>query len=238
MAYQPARGRYEYFNTSAKWLGSFGSGQFAGLRAILDSDFAAVLDRQKQVDQIVAAEPKDPNADTWWDKPLISPTSQALFEASKAIAVQPDQKTVLEALFQQAKNAHGAEKGVYMVFSFKQSRLFLAPATNKSPAAKQKTEFTWDLATDSTGRAVMPTDGTQIVIGTLHTHWDDAGREYAGVSNDKDVPSAKTNQFVVYALDRNYLHRANPDGSVHNRLGRNLADVLTPALLIYSKTVK
>lgn len=238
MAYQPARGRFEYFSPSAKWLGSFGRGPLSELRAILESDFNDVLARQKEVDKIIAAEPKDPNADTWWDKPSISPTSQAMFEASKGIAVQLDQKTVLEALFQQAKNAHGAEKGVYLVFSFKLSRLFLAPATNRSPADKQKREFTWDLGRDSTGRVVMPTDGTQIVVGTLHTHWDDAGHEHPGVSVDKDVPSAKTNQMVVYALDRNSLHRVNPDGAINNGLNRNLSDVLTPALLIYGKTVK
>lgn len=236
MGYQPAKGSFEYYSPSGKYLGTWGSGSFSGFRALLDSEYDGVLTRQKQIDAITASQPAEPGADTWWDKPIIGPIAQAMFEASKPIQVQVDQNIFLEGLFSDAKAAHGEEQGAYMVFSFKLLRLFFVRATNKAPAANRKTEFVWDLGKDASGRIVMPTDGTQVVIGTVHTHWDDRGREHVGLSLDKDVPSARTNKFVVYAIDRNFLHRADTDGTRHDRLARVLTDILSPALRIYGKS--
>ena len=53
----------------------------------------------------------------------------------------------------------------------------------------------------------------------------------AGVS-DVDVESARTERFVVYAIDSHYLHRANPNGSTNDKLERK-GNVLREALRIF-----
>jgi len=246
MSYNPPpKGRFEYYSPDGKYLGEWGSGPFAGFRALLDSEYDTVLANQKRIDAMrddwdpgMGPENRDPfvQPDPGWTKPLIGPIGWAMFDASKPIQVQVDQKVFLEGLFTDAKNAHGAEKGAYMVYSFKLLTLSLVRAVNKAPAANQKTEFVWDLGKDNLGRRTLPTDSTKVVIGTIHTHWDDNGREKPELSRDKDVPSARDNKFVVYALDRKYLHRADPDGVPHDRLARNITDVLSSALRIYGKT--
>jgi hypothetical protein len=159
-----------------------------------------------------------------------------MFEASKPIVVQANQDTLINRLFSDAKAAHGEEQGAYMVYSYKSGTLSLIRATNGAPQAQRKTRFLWSLGKDSFGRAVMPADGTQVVIGTIHTHWDDQGREAPELSRDVDLPSARTMKIVVYALDRRYLHRADPDGTAHNKMTRALSDVLSPALRVYGKS--
>jgi hypothetical protein len=112
----------------------------------------------------------------------------------------------------------------------------LIRATNASPQAEKKIRFLWNLGKDTSGRAVMTNDATQVVIGTIHTHWDDRAREAPELSRDVDLPSARTMKFVVYALDRNYLHRADPDGTPHNKMTRAISDILSPALRVYGKS--
>jgi len=94
--------------------------------------------------------------------------------------------------------------------------------------------------------AVLPGgDSGQRVIGDIHTHalLDPAltstaagmrtgPRMIAGVS-DVDIESARTERFVVYAIDSRKLHRANPDGSTNDNLEHNKSNVLRDALRIF-----
>ena len=235
VAYIPARGSYEYYSDAAKYLGTWGSGPFAGFRGLRESEYADVLALQKKV-QARMDESVDPNQDPGWSKPLIGPVAQAMFEASKPIVVQATQDVIINKLFSDAKAAHGEEQGAYLVYSYRLGSLSLIRATNGAPAAEKKTSFKWSIATDAFGRVVMPTDGSQIVIGTIHTHWDDQGREAPELSRDVDLPSARSKKFVVYAIDRSYLHRADPDGTPHNKLPRAISDILSPALRVYGKS--
>jgi hypothetical protein len=235
MAYTPTHGSIEYYSDAGKYLGTWGSGAFAGFRGLRESEYQDVLALQKKVQERIN-ETADPNEDPGWSKPLIGPIAQAMFEASKPIVVQANQDTLINKLFTDAKNAHGEEQGAYMVYSLKLGTLSLVRATNGASQAERKTRFLWSIGKYSSGRIVMPTDGTQVVIGTIHTHWDDQGREKPELSRDVDLPSARTMKFVVYALDRHYLHRADPDGTPHNKMTRALSDILSPALRVYGKS--
>ena len=235
VSYVPAKGSFEYYSASGKYLGAWGSGAFAGFRGLLESEYQDVLTFQRRV-QERAAEIADPNEDPGWSKPVIGPIAQAMFETSRAIVVQSNQDTLINKLFDDAKAAHGEEQGAYLVYSLKLGTLSLIRATNGAPQAERKTRFLWSLGKDASGRAVMPTDSSRVVIGTIHTHWDDQGREVPELSRDVDLPSARTMKFVVYALDRKYLHRADPDGTPHNKMTRSISDVLSPALRVYGKS--
>jgi hypothetical protein len=235
VAYTPAKGSFEYYSASGKYLGAWGSGAFADFRGLLESEYQDVLTFQRRVQERVA-ETADPTEDPGWSKPLIGPIAQAMFEASKAIVVQANQDTLINKLFNDARAAHGEEHGAYLVYSLKLGTLSLIRATNRAPQSQRRTRFHWDIGTDASGRAVMPTDATQVVIGTIHTHWDDQAREAPELSRDVDLPSARTMKFVVYALDRRYLHRADPDGTPHNKMTRDISDVLSPALRVYGKS--
>jgi hypothetical protein len=236
VAFIPARGSIEYYSEAGKYIGTWGSGPFAGFRALREQEYQDVLAFQKKVQERVD-QAADPNEDPGWSKPITGPIAQAMFEASRPIVVQGNQDSVINTLFRDAKAAHGEEQGAFLVYHFIPGTLSLIRATNGAPAAERKTRFLWSLGTDrATGRVVMATNGTQVVIGTIHTHWDDRGREAPEASKDVDVPSARTMKFVVYALDRNHLHRVDPDGTAHNKLPRAISDVLSPALRIYGKT--
>jgi hypothetical protein len=101
-----------------------------------------------------------------------------------------------------------------------------------------------------TDRLVVPGgDAEQRVIGDIHTHYlldpfIDTNRTgvgttisshrqvlHAGVS-DVDVGSARTHRMVVYAVDSRHLHRADPDGSKHDKLPRS-GDILRQALRVF-----
>lgn len=93
-------------------------------------------------------------------------------------------------------------------------------------------------------------DEQQRVIGDVHTHvlvdplidvtstrqgtTDRATVRtvHSGVSDDVDVPSARDNRIVVYAVDSKWLHRANPDGSKNDELDPS-RNVLREALRIF-----
>lgn len=235
MGYTPAKGSFEYYSAAGKYLGTWGRGAFAGFRGLLESEYQGVIAFQQRVQSRVA-EVADPNEDPGWSKPLIGPIAQAMFEASKQIVVQGNQDTLINKLFNDAKAGHGDEQGAYLVYSLKLGTLSLIRATNQAPPAQRRTRFHWNLGKDASGRAVMPNDATQVVIGTIHTHWDDQGREAPELSRDVDLPSARTAKIVVYAVDRKYLHRADPDGTPHNKMTRNITDILSPALRAYGKS--
>lgn len=101
-----------------------------------------------------------------------------------------------------------------------------------------------------TDRAVLPGgDAAQRVIGDIHTHFlldplidvnssslgttirSSQATLHSGVS-EVDVGSARTTRIVVYAVDSQHLHRANPDGTKNDRLPR-AGDVLREALRIF-----
>jgi hypothetical protein len=233
----------DYYTPSGKYLGTWGRGQGSAtaVRGILESDYDTLAreawkaaERSRTGDGIDRC---DYHGTRSWERPRVVANSQDMFNASKQIAVQADQRVFLEGLFADARSTHGEEQGAYLVYSFKDGSLRLIRARNRELTAEdRKVRFKWDLGVDKSGRVVMPTDDTQVVIGTIHTHWDDQKREVPEVSPRWDVPSAKDKRFVVFALDRNHLHRADPDGSAHNRLPRNLDDVLSPAMRIYGNT--
>jgi hypothetical protein len=100
-------------------------------------------------------------------------------------------------------------------------------------------------------RRVLPgSDAEQRVIGNIHTHYlldplIDLNRghsgttiryaqysPHSGVSDDFDVASARKDHIVVYAVDSEYLHRANPDGTKNDKLPCS-GDVLREALRVF-----
>jgi hypothetical protein len=101
-----------------------------------------------------------------------------------------------------------------------------------------------------TDRFVVPGgDAAARVIGDIHTHYlldplIDLNRSSVGTTirfsqtslhsgvSDVDVASARDHRLVVYAVDSNYLHRANPDGTKNDKLPRS-GDVLREALRIF-----
>src|SRR6185369_17246948 len=95
MSYNPPpKGRFEYYSPDGKYLGEWGSGPFAGFRALLDSEYDTVLANQKRIDAMrddwdpgMGPENRDPfvQPDPGWTKPLIGPIGWAMFDASKPI---------------------------------------------------------------------------------------------------------------------------------------------------------
>jgi hypothetical protein len=118
VAYTPAKGSHEYHSDAGKYLGTWGSGAFAGFRGLRESEYQDVLAFQKKVQDGIA-ESADPNDDPGWSKPIIGPIAQAMFEASKPIVVQANQDTLINKLFSDARAAHGEEQGAYLVYSYK-----------------------------------------------------------------------------------------------------------------------
>jgi hypothetical protein len=93
------------------------------------------------------------------------------------------------------------------------------------------------------------TDTGERVIGDIHTHAlldplinttsTATGTRIGGAHmvsgvSEVDVDSARTERFVVYAIDSQYLHRANPDGSKNDKLPQS-GDVLREALRLFGR---
>ena len=102
----------EYYSDAGKYLGAWGSGAFAGFRALRESEYQDVLAFQKKVQDRIN-ETADPNEDPGWSKPLTGPIGQAMFEASRPIVVQANEDTLINKLFNDAKAAHGEEQGAF-----------------------------------------------------------------------------------------------------------------------------
>jgi len=133
-----------------------GIGTLRRVPRLLESEYDDVLAQQKKIDALAAEtlnDDSDPEGipsqqterDPGWSKPVIGPIGQAMFAASKPIQVQANQQALLDAMFNDAKRAHGAEQAAYLVYSFPQGTLSIVRGTNRAPADRQRTEGKLDL---------------------------------------------------------------------------------------------
>jgi hypothetical protein len=164
--------------------------------------------------------------------------------ATVTIAPLPDQRQALTALYADAK-ARNVEQVLFLLLDLRAARLSMVRAQGVTATSREANIPLGRVPGTSIRTLPPPAGSTSLqVIGNVHTHYLSAPSVRAvpggtvrttmgyGVSA-VDVTSAKTDGIVVYALDDRYLHRANPDGTRDDKLGRDF-DVLLDALEVFS----
>jgi hypothetical protein len=191
------------------------------------------------------------NAPGDWDDLMID----RLIAAGRRLTIQPeaDQWTFINRLFDlatQAAQAAGrnriAQEFVgFFVLDVSAATLRLVQATNVTMDGDHAV-IPISHATFTGGRrvAVLAGNANERLVGDIHTHAlldPDATSTATGMRtgmrlihgvSDVDVAAARTDRFVVYAIDSRFLHRANPDGSKNDRLKKK-GNVLREALRIF-----
>jgi hypothetical protein len=208
--------RIDYYDTDAKLLMSRGTGALIARRIISRDEFDSITKNNAPVDL---------------DKLLVS--------HSKEITIDPNRGTFLDTLVDHALGGD-TEMGAYITLQYSTGILRYNLAR---PANSSNVHFTFSV-TRFRDVALVPSDYTRQVIGTVHTHYADVAamdaktpgvhHSIAPQVSDLDRMSAKDNQFFVYAIDRQYVHKAFPDGTVQNKLPRDL-DILIDAIDSYGR---
>jgi hypothetical protein len=164
--------------------------------------------------------------------------------ATVTIAPRPDQRQALTALYADAK-AQNLEQVLFLLLDLRAARMSMVRARGVT-ATSREANIPLGRVPGTNIRTLPPPAGSASlqVIGNVHTHYLSAPSVRTvpggtvrttmgyGVSAI-DVTSARTDGIVVYALDDRYLHRANPDGTKDDKLGRDF-DVLLDALEVFS----
>jgi hypothetical protein len=208
--------RIDYYDTDAKLLVSRGTGKPIARRIISRDEYESITKNNAPVD-----------LDKW------------LVSHSKEIIIDPDRGTFLDILVDHARGGD-TEMGAYITLQYSTGRLRYILAR---PVDSSDVDFTFSVARFR-DVILVPSDHTRQVIGTVHTHYADVAamdaktpgvrHSIAPQVSDKDRMSAKDNQFFVYAIDQQYVHKAFPDGTVQNKLPRDL-DILIDAIDSYGR---
>jgi subtilisin family serine protease len=193
-----------------------------------------------------------------WDDQMIA----QLIGAGHRLTIQSetDQWRLIKALFAKAeadaRNAAQERRAArefvaYMLLDIIKATLVLVEAANVTMENRHaKIPLgVFHERPDEPRRFVPGGDYGTRVIGNIHTHYlldplidlnstsiTTTTRSiqtslHSGVS-DVDVDSARGDHIVVYAVDSNYLHRANPNGTKNDKLARS-GDVLREALRVF-----
>jgi len=166
------------------------------------------------------------------------------------------QRKALSRLFEKAK-ATGKEQGVYIVLRiYDRERRAALWFLTAQPASSSAVHFTANYgAVGPVGSKIIsvPNDRDKQVIGLVHTHYlaqppvvaqtTHVGTTWSqrqivkklvhAVSAD-DIRSAVDNEFIVYALERNQIHKAVPNGKAINGMKWPSFNVLEDALDSFS----
>jgi hypothetical protein len=158
---------------------------------------------------------------------------------SRELVIQQDGAAFIATLVQTAQRTR-KEQGAYIALQYSTGHLRYVTAT---PSSSSETDFSFLVAKVGNLRLV-PSDHTLQIIATVHTHYADVAalnaaspgvrHSIAPQVSDLDQNSTKTEKFFVYAIDAHYVHKANPNGQVANKLRRYL-DILTDALESYGR---
>ncbi len=223
--------RTDFYDTNAKFLGGRGSGMPVARWIIPRDEFQKITGNDAfatRVRRNVGLQVLD-NPALFGDR-----LGAALAQQGRAIVFQTSGAAVIAALVQTAVRTR-KEQGAYITIQYSTGKLQYLVA---NPTSSSETDFSPPVAPFGDVRLV-PSDHTLQIIGTVHTHYADVAamdasnpgvrHSIAPQVSDKDRASAKSEKFVVYAIDANYVHKALPNGQVQNKLSRNL-DLLTDAL--------
>jgi hypothetical protein len=228
--------RTDYYDTNGKLLESRGSGAPIARRILPRDDYQKIT----SADALATRARQAVGLDVLNNPLLFGDRLEAQLAAkSQALVIQPNGATFIATLVQTAQRTR-KEQGAYIALQFSTGTLQYVVAT---PTSSSETDFSFAVARFGNVRLV-PSDHTLQIIATVHTHYADMAalnaaspgvrHSIAPQVSDLDKNSAKTEQFFVYAIDANYVHKAFPNGQVQNKLSRQL-DILTDALESYGR---
>jgi len=166
------------------------------------------------------------------------------------------QTKALVRLFEKAKKA-GKEQGFYIVLKVydieRRAALWLLPADPESSSAVHFRVNLGEVGTAGNKIRSVPNDPAKQVIGLVHTHYlkqkpfvqqsttigsswraEEKILKVVHAVSPEDIKSAIDNEFVVYALESNQIHKATPNGRANNGIKWPSFNVLEDALDSFS----
>ena len=242
----------DYYDTNAKYLGTFGSGTPVARQIIPRDDYNKITAAYREQQERAAQTFRERTAPRAGRAPAIdnsilardlfsSDVEAKLLAASKTLNIQSNGAAVVAGLVQSAKSSR-KEQGAYIALQYSTAKLVYIVA---NPVSSSEVDFVFSLQRYQDMRFV-PGDMTMQIIATVHTHYANVAAMARTVGggqvrysirpavSDKDQNSARTEKIVVYAVDENYVHKAMPDGQARNKLARSL-DITIDALESYGR---
>jgi hypothetical protein len=252
--------RTDYYDLFGKLLGSFGVAAPITRRFISRDDYNTITSSSNLELQVATKLYKDETTPGFGHAPpiiadpdklgafasksqSITDKAQSLLVAgSRVLSIQQNGPAFIANLVQDAKRTR-KETGAYVVLQFSGPNLAYVTAVS---TASSEEDFKFDIGIPrgSPNTRTLPRDASQLVIATVHTHYANVramheanpDHTYSIVPevSRKDRASARENFIIVYAVDAGYVHRADPNGLVFNKMSRQL-DILVDAVDAYGR---
>ena len=170
------------------------------------------------------------------------------------------QRKALTKLYEKAKKT-GKEQGFYIVLKIydreRRAAMWFLAASPVSSSAVHFTASYGSVGPVGSRIRSVPNDKDKQVIGLVHTHYleqkpaveqttrqgstwraEEKVQKLVHAVSDDDIRSAVDNEFIVYALEGNQIHKAVPNGKAINGIKWPSFNVLEDALDTFSgKTI-